>query len=622
MIIVEKVLKFIVQNEYFNHETLKLIERIFNDLERHSIAKDLALKIELFLIKNGYLILDDSLKKKLEKDNFEDIEDLLKLAVEEDFDVEQSILEKIFSKFYSIKGIFKYSLALLCKSSETYITTALKNVKNDPDTAIFALSVSKIRNAIPVIMKHIDQCSLETFREAVKILAFFDEEHMILKLLRSSSLDVQKKIFILSVTSEKDFDRLSESMLKIAANNCKRYPAFAVNALKNIRKIQNDDSFYKILDLYEKIPNIYAHVFEETLTRVTSDDKHLDTLIVRLLYKFFVKKGIDFIKEIGNNEIKNSIAKSFRIEKSMDDIAVINNQLQNLLEKYGKRTLILKNLTSIKDKDIKFFALQHLLEGNTNRDSLNIDYSEELINSLIKVLTRRKYTQAKDIMSLYLFLDGKLYHSAIEFFSTLRIKDGFTHSINVLFEHKINDAPIIKALGDVKVDNGLEILSEIIGKTNDIATIRSCLYSFRFYTAGKVYDYIKDFLDASNPIIVSTALDTLVYLRYEPVKDLIPVFYENKDPDIKRTAVKGMVKFNMPLEKVIDYIDSLDNNGLSSFFSNLSGIFNPSFVEILLYSFTQKEFKSDTMKCFFKYIKSYPNRELVIEKLNNVLKAI
>ncbi|MCK9472003.1 MAG: hypothetical protein M0Q88_09665, partial [Bacilli bacterium] len=73
---------------------------------------------------------------------------------------------------------------------------------------------------------------------------------------------------------------------------------------------------------------------------------------------------------------------------------------------------------------------------------------------------------------------------------------------------------------------------------------------------------------------------------------------------------------------LVDLLSEFTDSELSIFFRRVNGIFSNTLLEVIIYLFTQREFSPETAKLCFDYIATYPNKKIIIERLNNVLKAI
>ena len=622
MIIVDKILKFVLTNDYYNYDTLEILNAIYQNLEKYNLARELVLKLEKFLVTNKFLNINDLVKKKINKDTNELFE-ILKLAVCEDLKVDISILEQILQQFVNDRNIFKYALGLLCRSSEKYISMALKHVKNDPDIALFGLAISNEKQAVPVILKNINLTENDTFRECIKAIIELEQDQHIIKILKSD-VDVSKKILILNIIQGLNIDNLKDSMLKFARDNMAIQPSIAINSLKNVKKISTEEDINSIIFLYEQLPAIYKNIVSDVFMNLTSDEGKLEKYILTLLSKNLIKRAVTFLKSLKVDDIRSAIGKAIRVENSIEEINVITNFINENFEKHGPNILLLRYLTRIDDKDLKFLAVQLILEGGYSKQLMNFEVDDELLITFIKLMTNKRYSDASKTISFYT-LDGNktIVTESLNFFRELKIKNHFTDVVENLIEKKFFDAEFIKTIGYVKLDDGIEYFRTARGHVNEVDTVSACLFAYRYYPAGQVYEEIKEYINSSNPKLVATTLDTLVYLRYEPVKEIYGNFLDNSDKDVQFAAIKGVVKFNLPLmDKIVDILNNYDDNELGEFFKGLQNIFSPTLLEVLIYHFTQVEYSSETAKHFFNYIKRYPNKEMIINKLNSVMKAI
>ncbi|MGM0608567.1 MAG: hypothetical protein ACQESP_09115 [Candidatus Muiribacteriota bacterium] len=623
MIIVEKVLKFILVNDYYNHDTLDILHSIYKNLDKYNIARDLVLKLEKFLITKKFININNVIENKMHQ-NPDELKDILKHAVDEELKVDMVILEKILQEYLTDKTIFKYSLGLLCNLSEKYIKTALKYVKQDPDTALYALASSQEKQAVPIILKNLSMVKDDTFKLCLKAIITHNQEAQILKILKGE-LNIQKKILILNTLQTLDIPSLKKAMFSLAKENVKYHPQIAVNSLKNVRYIETEEDINQIIELYNNLPLLYKKILSDVFKNLDSPEKKLENFICKILSKNLIKKASDFLKEIGQDDIKSGIVKALRSANPIEEINLINSYIEDNFEQMGPKLLLLKFLIKLEDKDLKFLAVQLILEGGYSKQLLNFQVDDNLLNIFINTLTRKKCGACTDFLAYYCIVDipEMLSQSAFNFFMKLKLKNNIREIIEACIENKYFNPILIKTIGHIKLDRGLEYFEFISGHTNDINCIKEALYTARFYQAGQVYEAVKDYLNSSNPELVATALDSLIYVRYDKIKEQLPEYLESNDFKLKIEAIKGLMKFNMSfMEKVVDMLNNFSDKQLTMLFKNLKNVFNPTLLEILIYNFTQREYSSETTKYFFDYIKDYPNKDMIINKLNSVIKAI
>ena len=623
MIIVDKVLQFILSNDYYDNDTLKIINDIYSNLEKYNLARELTLKLEKFLIKNDFIKCEDLLRRKIEKDKKIEIEEILKIIINESIKVELVLIENILATYSGERVIFKYSLGILCRDSQKYLATAIKYTVKDPDVALFALSVADTKEAIPVIIKNISKTENDTFRECIKAIIKLKQETQLLRIIKSD-LDIQKKIFILNIIQGMNLDNIKDSMIKLVNENIQTQPVLAINAMKNIKRINKEEDINLVINSFELLPPIYKNIIYDVLCQFEWEENRIEVFLTNLFNRNMVKKACIFLKSLNNDEIKNAVVKVIRIENSLEEIDYIKRFIESNFTKYGADILYLKLFTRLTDKDIKFLAVQIILDSGHSQKMNTFELHDEMLSIIVRVLTNRRYSKASKEISFGL-VDAKTpyFQPSVKYFKDLKLNTHAEEIIKTMVANNNYLKEYIEIIGHTKMDNGLEIIHSITGVSNEEDIIVACIYAYRFYPPGEAYEYVKEYLFAENKKLLSIAIDTLVHLSSDHVKKYLPDYIEDENFEVKISALKGVVKFNLPLkDRLVDLLSEFTDSELSIFFRRVNGIFSNTLLEVIIYLFTQREFSPETAKLCFDYIATYPNKKIIIERLNNVLKAI